>query len=703
MARAKPSQKARAGRAASPATMELFEAKLSSSGLTLDDAGILRIEPLDPASTSALHSSFKPLSGLLLSYLDPAKRPLPDWPAGEPFYRVRYLEVGSGFADLAEKKPPRYVQLPNTAPVAYYPANEDWEAIIGDPGIPIILTEGELKAAKACKEGFPTIGLGGVYNWRSNKLGLTWLPSLDFVAWLRRNVYICFDSDMSTNPLVLGALKELADALHQRGAFVYLVTLPQLEDLDKVGLDDFLVHAGTNAADQLHELLHQAEPLGLTGVLFELNQRYAYVRHPGLVFDQLTREKVSPGPFKEHLEATKRYQERQVNKDGSISYKAVSAAAAWLTWPLRHVVDRLTYAPGAGTYLDEGPEHRYNLWPGWGIAPKKGCIKRFLKLVDHLFTGADPGAKEWFLRWCAYPLQHPGTKMFSSVVIYGIKHGTGKSLIGYTLGRIYGKNFTEITQQDLHGTFNEWAECKQFVMGDDVTGSDKRQEADFLKKMITQKTLRVNMKFLPTYVVPDCINYYFTSNQPDAFFLEDDDRRFFIHEVLVGSLPMDFYVDYEQWLETGGAEAVFDYLLHLDLTDFNPSARAFETMAKARMIADGQSDLGSWVRGLLATPDAVLRIGEVKLRSDLYTSKELLALYDSEGRTKTTANGLGRELRRAGVVPILGGRPIKLPDGSQGRYYAVRNSDQWLTATTTDVLKHLSAATGKPTRGGGKY
>src|SRR5690606_17830809 len=153
----------------------------------------------------------------------------------------------------------------------------------------------------------------------------------------------------------------------------------------------------------------------------------------------------------------------------------------------------------------------------------------------------------------------PGVKMFSSAVVYGIKHGTGKSLIGYTLGRIYGKNFTEIKQKDLHSQFNEWAEARQFVMGDDITGSDKRHDADILKTLITQQELRINPKYVSSYVVPDCINYFFTSNQPDAFFLEDDDRRFFVHEVKVGPLPEEFYMDYELWLHTGGAAAVFHY------------------------------------------------------------------------------------------------------------------------------------------------
>lgn len=666
----------------------LGEAKLASSGLTIEDAKILGMTFLSGEQTAALHPAFKPLCSLRIDYLGPDGKPLSDWPGSKPFYRLRYLETGADFSSLTEKKPVRYVQEPNTAPVAYYPANCKWQEIVEDTDQPLIITEGELKAAKACKEGFPTIGIGGVYNWRSRKLGLDWLPSLELVKWVKRNVYICFDSDYKTNPMVCAALRELAEELHRRGAFAHIVSLPQLPGLEKVGLDDFLVHAGPTANQMFRNLLAEAEPLGLTAPLWSLNDKYVYVQNPGLIINQQTAFKVAPNAFVSHLEATHNYQERKLKDDGSVSYKAVSAAAAWLKWPLRTEVAKLTYQPGRGKFID-GPLPVFNIWPGWGVEPVKGDVSLFLQLVDHIFTGAEPEAKEWFLRWCAYPLQHPGVKLFSSVVIHGIRHGTGKSLIGYTLGRIYGQNFTEISQMDLHGAFNEWAEGKQFVMGDDVTGSNKRQDADLLKKLITQRELRVNGKYVPTYTVPDCINYFFTANHPDSFFLEDDDRRFFIHEVQVGPMDEAFYVEYDLWLDTGGSAAVFDYLLNLDLGDFNPAAPAFRTAAKERMIANVQSDLAGWVRSLIATPDHVLRVGDVVVDKDLFTSKELLQFYDPTGKTGTTANGLGRELARAGVRQVCNGRPVRLADGSQGRYYAVRNADRWLTATPQAVAKYL--------------
>src|SRR3990167_6334977 len=139
----------------------LVEAKLKGSGLTLEDAELLKMMALGAQQTAQHHPAFKQLCSLKIEDLDPAGFPISAWPGSKPFYRIRYLETPTDFSALTDKKPVRSVQEPNTAPVAYYPANQDWEGLLHDTDQPLILTEGELKAAKACKEGFPTIGLGG--------------------------------------------------------------------------------------------------------------------------------------------------------------------------------------------------------------------------------------------------------------------------------------------------------------------------------------------------------------------------------------------------------------------------------------------------------------------------------------------------------------------------------------------------------------
>ena len=668
--------------------------KLASSGLTLDDAKLLRIEYLNAEQTHEEHSSFSALPSLKFNYIDPHTGEPSRCAPGRPvFARYRYLKNDpNDIAAAAKGKPRRYTNAPGVGVCAYFPTSIDWKAVLADPRKHIHITEGELKAACACKHGFPTIGIGGVSNYRSGKDDLMLIPDLAKINWSGRRVFTIFDSDYDQNPAVCAAMNGLAEQLYQRGALPYFVPLPDVVQGGKTGLDDFLVtERGVNPLGDLIE--QRAESLTISRELWTLNEQVIYVQDPGIVLVRDTNQKMAASAFTGHAFSNVIVPERVVRPDGSMSLKAVSAADKWMSWPMRDSIGRVTYAPGKEQQLINGSVRtsEWNMWPGWGAEPKKGDHAPFLKLLGHLFAGADPEDLKWFIQWLAYPLQHPGTKLFTAAALVGRHHGTGKSMVGYIMGQIYGKNFTQIKQADMEGTFTEWCENKQFVMVDDITGTDKRHVADAFKSMITQKEVRINIKFVPSFSVPDCLNFLLTSNQLDAIFLEDDDRRFFIHEVKSAPLDDAFYMMLDKRMKDGTiAAAVFHHLLRVDLSDFNPNARARKTLAKELMTADVKSDVGSWVAKLIADPDGTLRTGNVRIDGDLFSNRELLNIYDPTSRTQTTANSLGRELRRAGVQYYRDGKTVKTIKGTD-RYYIVRNVEKWTKAKLETAVHHLDS------------
>jgi hypothetical protein len=307
---------------------------------------------------------------------------------------------------------------------------------------------------------------------------------------------------------------------------------------------------------------------------------------------------------------------------------------------------------------------------------------------------ADHAAREWFERWAAYPFQILGAKMNSAVVLWGAAQGTGKTLVGYTLGKLYGKhNFIEIKSKDLRGGFNSWAENKQFVVGDEITGGEARIDADYLKGLITQESMLINTKYIPSFTIPDCINYLFTSNQPDALFLEDFDRRFFVHEVMGSPADRSFYETYDKWFRSEeGQAALLYYLLELDLGDFNPRAEAPHTNAKAAMIRDSKSDLGNWVGMLKEDPERALGpLGpEVAKGCELFTATQLLHAYDPEKRTRVTVGGLGKEMKRSMFRQANFGSPVHTNMGLQ-RIWAVRNGVFWAdVAKPAQISEHFN-------------
>lgn len=644
-----------------------FDAKMMESRIDPKSAKILGYK----ACTEAQSPEGIPHKevGILIPYFDINGRQT-------EFWRYRYLRPPAqrGFSALA-RKPLRYVQPGKTVNEIYLPPVTKWRDVAAEPMQPLMITEGEFKAACVCiNTEHACIGLGGVWSWKSQANRMPLIPQFKEFKWKGRPVFICFDSDAVTNPMVMQAENALAKALLGLGAEPYIVRLPPAPDGKKQGVDDFIVNEGAEALDDLMEMTEQWES---AKELHELNEEVVYVRYPGLIMEMNSLERMSCRAFVDHAYSTRVFYEEQTDSKGNVKLIPKSAPREWLKWPSRAEVPRVTYAPGEDRITEDGD---LNIWRGWAIEPKKGDITPWNQLLDYLFKG-EPDSRIWFERWLAYPLQFPGTKMYTSPVLWSLEHGTGKSFVGYSMFKIYGGNATEVTDEDLYASHNEWAENKQFVMGDEITSKDKRGAGDRLKSMITRQLLRLNPKFIPAYTVPDCINYYFTSNHPDSFFLEDGDRRHFIHEVVGTPLPDEFYKRYEDWIGkprvTGpGAAALFYHLLTLDLGDFNPMAKAPMTKAKAAMMDNGRSDIATWVRSLKEDPDTVLRFDGKVIPFALFRSEDLLRLYDGDGKTKVTANGLARELTRQGFRKVANGNGVITMDG-QHRLWAVRDSEKY--------------------------
>jgi hypothetical protein len=564
-----------------------------ASGLDAEDAALLGFTPVTAEECPKLGLPAS-AEGFRLPYFNLA---------GETtkFFRVRYMEdTRKGFDKYTTKKPMRYGQPRGTLNELYLPPFVDWAAVAADADVPLLITEGELKSACATKHGLPTVGLGGVWCFQSAKEGKPLLAGFHGFQWKDRTVYIVFDSDAATNPDIVSAESRLAKRLVEQGASVWVCRLPGLEDVKKVGLDDYLVLNGLEAFQR--EVLETAYEFTGSAALHELNTRCVYVRDPGLIWDRDMRQRLTPSAFKDHAFANVHYWEQRVTKQGS-SMVRMPAAKAWIEWEHRSECRGVIYAPAAGEVTEDG---YLNTWTGWGVPePAKGDVSHWHALMRHLF-GNDEEARHWFESWCAYPIQHPGAKLATAVLVWGTVHGSGKTLVGHTLMRLYGvKNSAEIHDSAFDDDRMEWAADKQFVLADDIVAKGDRKLMRRIMTLVTQKTIRLNPKYVPSYAIPDTINYYYTSNDPDAFYMDDGDRRFFVHEVAADKFAP--YREYVKWRDSdAGIAALWHYLLSLNINAFDPQAPAPETRGKREMQDLGKSDLGSWVRELRDNGDVLL-------------------------------------------------------------------------------------------------
>jgi hypothetical protein len=131
--------------------------------------------------------------------------------------------------------------------------------ILGDPSIPLWITEGAKKAdalATAFGAAIVPASINGVYGWRGTGSagGKVAIPDLEEVALNGREIVLAFDSDVKTNQDVRNALARLSRLLTARGASaVRFAALPDGPGGAKVGIDDYLA-AGHSTADVLATL-----------------------------------------------------------------------------------------------------------------------------------------------------------------------------------------------------------------------------------------------------------------------------------------------------------------------------------------------------------------------------------------------------------------------------------------------------------------
>lgn len=100
------------------------------------------------------------------------------------------------------------------------------------------ITEGVKKADSLTSRGEVTIGLSGVYNWRS---AIGPLGDWESVTLKERVIFLCFDSDARSKPQVMDAMKRLGRWLKSRGASKVWYVLPT----EGKGVDDHFAAGGT--------------------------------------------------------------------------------------------------------------------------------------------------------------------------------------------------------------------------------------------------------------------------------------------------------------------------------------------------------------------------------------------------------------------------------------------------------------------------
>lgn len=341
-------------------------------------------------------------------------------------------------------------------------------------------------------------------------------------------------------------------------------------------------------------------------VLDDLLKRYSLIYGTEAVFDHA-----------EHMEITL----------GALrAFAGLKAVRDWTDHPRRRVVslDDVQFAP----QREVDDPQICNLWKGWSTLPREGTggdaerVTRWLRVLHYVFGESD-NVVDWVLKWMAYPLQYPGTKMTTSIILHG-PEGSGKNTIADAVRRIYGRYGRSITQTQLESQWTDWISSKLFIVGNEVLHRQEQiTQKGRIKTLITEPTVTVERKHLPGREEPNTANLIFLSNELAPLNIDRGDRRFL---VMYTPPPhpdgLEFYQGLsEKSMPIETVQALHHYLLHkVDVTGFDAHTKPPMTEAKQRLIDISMPSDERFIRDWMA--------GETRLPYLPVTSELLFDAYD---------------------------------------------------------------------------
>jgi len=576
---------------------------------------------------------------------------------------------------------------PGEPTVAYLPPTLDWTKL--ERGDRVYIHESALKAANGARLGRWSVGLNGVRGWSSRKHGHALISGLKDIPWktMELQPVIVFDSNTEDNPDVLDARVRLAAKLFELyGRRAVALELPRAEDGTHQGFDDYAVAAGDTQALAFLDGDGVEVELGEYELeLRAMNNRVVLVENLSRIVEIDSGTMMKRGDFTDvnyaHITV-------EIGDEG----KRANFPRLWLTDERRRTVRELKYAPGE----DKVTLDFLNLWKGMGVEPERGDVGPWLRLLEH--NVPDPSLRRWMIQWFAYPLQNLGCKMTSFIHLYG-PPGTGKNALLVPLLDIYGDNAATLSKERIASDFNEVYSLRQFVNIDELHGGNEAGAVAItnkIKMLVTSPKLTVNGKGKPEYVVDNHINLVTTSNYSDSIKLDEGDRRACV--VQFGSRDTKItdrseWDAYYEWSETDGGEALYDYLLGVDLTGFNPNGDAYVTQWKEMVTDATRGAMEKFVRDLWDDPDSVLSVW--MQGAAILTPDQLAVAYMPEETFKITPglkNALGQRMQDLGFE-----RMEFKADGTKKRaWIIVDRKGDWPTARLREeYAKAINMTKGK--------
>lgn len=382
--------------------------------------------------------------------------------------------------------------------------------------------------------------------------------------------------------------------------------------------------------------------------------RFVWVGPDGMFFDTKTGASFSP----ENLNRTYKHEHRGGRDDPVLATILLEDdelvrcdGRGWMPCPFGS--HRATFEHHRATYV--------NTWQGFALTPFEGDVAPWMELLEHLVP--DPVERGHLLRWFAFNIQSPDVKLNWHPVIIGV-YGAGKDSLLAPIARIFGDTYSAIEDEDLKSQYDDGFARRKFIHVNEIRGLRGSALERLKRRTATQgsELVKLNIKSEKQVLHPNLWSFVFLTNHKDAMNITKDERRFF---VVYASTPMSPALQkrYFTWLDKGdGANHLFDYLLKVDLTDFDPTRVPMKSKAFLEMVDDSKS-MGE------IEFDAMVTDGSYGLGAGLVNAKVLMdairakAPFTNLADVKTYLSGIGWKPidNIYSAVKKIGGKTVRQP------------------------------------------
>lgn len=332
-----------------------------------------------------------------------------------------------------------------------------------------------------------------------------------------------------------------------------------------------------------------------------MNNNFCYIEHYNDIWD------IQNGVFQKNIVNLSKFRLSEYNKVVTIGKvkKVINIIDVWAASKNKFCCKDLGFFPGEDKVVD----NKLNIWIKTGcspfdyrekeklmINPKEGYLYPINMLLKGFFTSKDGVFNDkdynYFIKWLAYPLINPGRKTDTAVVLYSDQHGVGKGSLAQIMGDIYGDSYVRILGNDLNKDFNDFLFKKQFIFVDEIKTNERMHTMDYIKTLITEPTFNLNRKYQPVLPLNNTMNFLMATNYDYALPITEEDRRFFVVNI-VKKPSETFFINLHKWRKEENGSAAFCYYLlnNIDLSNFNPHQKAPVTKAKEEMIEVNKSDV----------------------------------------------------------------------------------------------------------------